>query len=139
MIVVPSLSMWGKFELSGVSPDTAGVYRPTVFADGPSVFDHQNLPTEPVGLISLRFSGIKAGSELHIYYQDGSKGASIESAVDNQQVTVQRYVTGSPFNTVRVLIASLGFENLDFNIELPASDSSIPVFQRIDRAYRNPA
>lgn len=99
----------------------------------------QSLPSDPEGYVGLTFSGIKAGSELHIYYPDGSKGASIESAVDNQQVTVQRYVTGSPFNTVRVLIASLGFENLDFSIELPAFDSSIPVFQRIDRAYRNPA
>lgn len=96
------------------------------------------LPTDPAGVVTLRFSGIKNGSELHIFYLDGSKGASVESAIDNQQVTVQRYVVGSPFNSVRVLIASLGYENLDFNIELPEENSSIPVFQRIDRAYRNP-
>ena len=98
----------------------------------------QSLPEDPAGPITLTFSGIKAGSELHIYYPDGSKGATIESATTNQQVTVQRYVDGSPFNTVRVLIASLGFENLDFPVELPTSNSSIPVFQRIDRNYRNP-
>lgn len=106
---------------------------------GGALLSRQSLPTDPAGIVTLRFSGIKAGSELHIFYPDGSKGASIESSVDNQQVTVQRYAARSPFNNVRVLIASLGYENLDFSIELPEENSSVSIFQRIDRAYRNPA
>lgn len=113
--------------------------RGPIYPHGAGIYSRQTLPTDPAGTVTLRFSGIKSGSELHIFYPDGSKGASIESSVENQQVTVQRYAAGSPFNNVRVLIASLGYENLDFNIELPEENSSIPVFQRIDRAYRNPA
>lgn len=100
------------------------------------VFRH---PTDPIGIIALRFSGIKAGSELHLFLPDGTPHASIESATANQEIVVNRFASGNPNNNVRVLIVSLGYENLDFQFELPTRDSVVPVFQRIDRAYRNPA
>lgn len=106
---------------------------------GGSFVSRQALPTDPAGVITLTFSGVKAGSELYIFLPDGEVHAGVEPTVANQQLVVQRYVSGSPNNTVRVLIASLGYENLDFTIELPESNSTIPVFQRIDRTYRNPA
>lgn len=95
-------------------------------------------PTDPVGVITLRFSGIKTGSELHLFLPDGTPHAAVESAVANQEITVNRFASGNPNNNVRVLIVSLGYENLDFQYELPTSDAIVPVFQRIDRNYRNP-
>lgn len=95
-------------------------------------------PTDPVGIITLRFSGIMAGSELHLFLPDGTPHAAVESAVANQEITVNRFASGNPNNNVRVLIVSLGYENLDFQYELPTSDALVPIFQRIDRNYRNP-
>lgn len=94
--------------------------------------------SDPAGIITLRFSGIKAGTELHLFLPDGTPHAAVESAVANQEITVNRFSTGNPNNNVRVLIVSLGYENLDFQYELPTSDAIVPVFQRIDRNYRNP-
>ena len=96
-------------------------------------------PNDPVGIVTLRFSGIKAGSELHLFLPDGSLHASVESVTANQEIVVNRFASGNPNNNVRVLIVSLGYENIDFQFELPTSDAIVPIFQRIDRAYRNPA
>ena len=95
--------------------------------------------SDPVGIITLRFSGIKAGSELHLFLPDGSLHVTVESVIANQEVTVNRFASSNPNNNVRVLIVSLGYENLDFQFELPTSNAIVPIFQRIDRAYRNPA
>jgi len=94
--------------------------------------------SDPVGIIALRFSGIKAGSELHLFLPDGTLHASVESVTANQEITVNRFASGNPNNNVRVLIVSLGYENLDFQYDLPTANSIVPVFQRIDRNYRNP-
>lgn len=108
-----------------------------VMSSGTS-FGVSRFTSDPAGIITLRFSGIKAGTELHLFLPDGTPHAAVESAVANQEITVNRFATGNPNNNVRVLIVSLGYENLDFQYELPTSDAIVPVFQRIDRNYRNP-
>ena len=95
--------------------------------------------SDPTSILTLRFSGIKAGSELHLFLPNGTLHASVESVTANQEIVVNRFASGNPNNNVRVLIVSLGHENLDFPFELPTRDSVVPVFQRIDRNYRNPA
>lgn len=118
-----------------ISPSVRGKSAPVMNGLSLGAF---RLSTDPVGLVTLRFEGIRSGSELHVFYQDGTKAASIESTIESQQIVVQRFVYGAPMNTVRVLIASLGYENIDFSFDLPTTDSSVQVFQRIDRNYKNP-
>lgn len=98
----------------------------------------QRLPSEPVGNVTLTFPNIKPGSELHIFSTvSGDEIAGIESVVASQAVTLPLYGSGNAYNVVRVFIASLAYENLDFAYTL-ATSASIPTFQRIDRNYSNP-
>lgn len=101
--------------------------------DTPTVRNGAGATTEVVSGVTLTFVGVKAGSEIHIFDSNATLLASVESAVANQTITLQ--ATGIQ---VRVFIASLGYENLDIPYLVPASDSTVPVFQRIDRNYRNP-
>ena len=101
--------------------------------DTPTVRNGTGATTDVVSGITLTFAGVKVGSEIHIFDSNATLLASVESAVENQTITLQ--VTGVQ---VRVFIASLGYENLDIPYLVPASDSTVPVFQRIDRNYRNP-
>lgn len=96
------------------------------------------LPTEPSGSVTITLSGVKAGSEAYIFDSTGNVLAGVESATDPQAFTLQRYATGNPLNSVRIFIASLGYENIDISYTLPETNSSIPIQQRIDRNYRNP-
>lgn len=84
--------------------------------------------------VTLTFVGVRAGSEIHIFDGAGALLAGVENAEPNQQISIQ--ATGV---TVRIFIASLGFENIDLQFYVPSMDTSIPVFQRIDRNYRNSA
>ena len=90
--------------------------------------------TEVVSGVTLTFGGVKAGSEIHIFNLGGTLLASVESAVENQTISLQTAGV-----QVRIFIASLGYENIDLKYTVPLSDAAVPVFQRIDRNYRNPA
>jgi len=100
---------------------------------------NQRLPTDSVGTVGLTISGIKAGSEVHIISPDLSVLASNENAAGSTKFTLNRYAAGSPNNSVRIIIVHTQYENIEIPYELTAIDSTIPVFQRIDRNYRNPA
>lgn len=103
------------------------------------ILGRMRLPTEPVGGVTITLTGVKAGSEVYIFDANRNVLAGTESATDPQAFVLQRYVTGNPLNDVRIFIASLGYENIDISYTLPESDSSIPIQQRIDRNYKNPA
>ena len=101
--------------------------------DTPTVRNGTGASTTVVSGVTLTFSGIKVGSEIHIFDENSVLLASVESAISNQTISLQ--VTGVQ---VRIFIASLGYENIDLPYTVPGSDVTIPVFQRIDRNYRNP-
>lgn len=101
--------------------------------DTPTVRNGAGATTDVVSGVTLTFSGIKAGSEIHIFDENSVLLASVESAISNQTISLQ--VTGMQ---VRIFIASLGYENIDIPYAVPGSDAVIPVSQRIDRNYRNP-
>lgn len=101
--------------------------------DTPTVRNGVGATTDVVSGVTLTFSGIKTGSEIHIFGEGGTLIASVESAISNQTISLQ--ATGIQ---VRIFIASLGYENIDFPYTVPGSDETIPVFQRIDRNYYNP-
>lgn len=100
---------------------------------------NQRLPTDAVGTVKLGISGVKPGSEVHIISADRTLLASNESVGGSVSFTLNRYAAGSANNSIRIVIVHTQYENLDISYELSATDSTIPVFQRIDRNYRNPA
>ncbi len=102
-------------------------------------FSRQRLASESLGSIVLTFSGIKAGSELWVMDQNRNVLGGTNSAALGQTVPINYYAPGSAGNNVRILIIALGYEVLDLSYTLPAANSTIPVFQRIDRTYNNPA
>lgn len=126
----------------GVLQRQIAAVRPSGFKrsapKGIGTYSRQLLATDPIGDVTLTFPNVKAGSEIHIYAPDGTEIVGVESAIVGQQLTLQRYPSGSANNTVRIFICSLAYEDLDFNLTLSVS-SDIPTFQRPDRNYRNPA
>lgn len=103
------------------------------------ILERQLLPTDPQGTITLTLSGIKPGSEVAIFGAGGVPLANVPSSDATASFVLQRYSAGSPNNNVRIMVLSLNYEVFDFDYVLGAKDITIPVFQRIDRSYRNPA
>ena len=101
-------------------------------------YSRQALPTDPVGTVDISFTGVKLGSEIKIFDDDSTLLDGTESSGATPSFTLQRYAPGSPYNTLRILIIALQYEVIDITYELTATDTTIPVFQRIDRNYRNP-
>lgn len=104
-----------------------------------SVMGRMRLSTEAIGAINLSFTGVKSGSEIYIFDNTLTALAGVESASDPQTFSVPIYALGNALNSVRILIASLGYENIDLAFTLPQADATIPIQQRIDRNYKNPA
>lgn len=102
-------------------------------------FARQRLPTESIGAINLSFPGIKAGSELWLMDQSRNVLAGTDSAGLNHSLSVNYFAPGSAKNNIRILIIALGYEVLDLSYTLPSVSTPIPIFQRIDRTYNNPA
>lgn len=101
-------------------------------------YSQQPLPTDPIDTVDIAFYGVFTGSEIKIFDIDKVLLDGTETSGTIPTFTLSRYAPGSAYNTVRILIINLGYEVLDVTYELPTNDSTIPVFQRIDRNYRNP-
>lgn len=95
------------------------------------------LPTDPVGSITVTLSGVKPGSEIKLIDKDKNVLGGTESLDGVAAFNVNYYAPGSPNNVIRILIISLGYEVIDLAYTLPNTSITIPVFQRIDRNYRN--
>lgn len=102
------------------------------------VLAYQRLPSEPIGSIYLTLTGIKNGSEVHIFNASGDAIADSESTSGDVVFQMNVYSAGNANNTVRIFVASLGYENIDIRYTLPTQNVSVPFFQRIDRTYKNP-
>lgn len=103
------------------------------------VFCIQRLPTEPVGSCSVTFSGVNAGSEIHVYLPDGTEVAGTELCVENQTLVWSVYSVGSPNNTVQITIIKRGLRWQKFSYVSTVGASSIPIFPQPDLGYNNPA
>lgn len=100
---------------------------------------YQLLPTDPIGSCSVTFSGVNAGSEIHVYLPDGTEIAGVESCVENQTLIWSVYPVGSPNNTVQITIIKRGLRWQKFSYVSTVGDSSIPIFPQPDLGYNNPA
>jgi len=106
---------------------------------------YQKLATDPVGLATVTFSGVVAGSEIRVYLPDGPGGsaetevAGLDSCAANQQLSWPVYSPGSPNNTVWIHILKRGLRWMKFHYVSELGTQSIPIFQNPDLGYNNPA
>ena len=97
------------------------------------------LPTDPVGTTNVTFSGVQAGSEIHVYLPDGTEVAGVESCAANQELAWPVYAPGSINNTVSITIIKRGIRWQKFNYPSKLGAQSIPIFPQPDLGYNNPA
>lgn len=98
----------------------------------------QLLSTDPVGSTTVTFAGVNAGSEIRVYLPDGSEAAGVESCAADQVLTWPVYVSGSPSNTVRVVVVNTAYKIKEFNYAVTLGNQSLPIQQEPDTWYSNP-
>lgn len=113
------------------------------------------LPADPIGIAPLVLTGLKAGSTVHVFSGAGvtsNEVASSEAATGTlkpaaatsisldgrMEFRVPVYQPGSALNDLRILVMNLAYEIIDINQTISSAGLIIPLFQRIDRNYRNP-
>lgn len=105
----------------------------------------QTISTDPIGTTTVTFSGVVAGSEIHVYLPDGDGGsagtevAGVESCSANQVLSWPVYAAGSPNNTVFITIIKRGIGWRKFPYQSVVGNQTLPIFQVADRGYNNPA
>jgi hypothetical protein len=93
------------------------------------------LPTDPIGSATVTFDGVQADSEIRVFL-NGVEVAGIESCAANQVLSWSVYnILG---DSVRIVIASIAYENLNLVITIKKGDSLIPIQQKPDRWYKDP-
>lgn len=97
------------------------------------------LPTDPQGTTTVTFSGVNAGSEIHVYLPDGTELTGTESCTANQQLTWPVYAPGSPNNTVSITLIKRGIRPQKFEYLSSVGNKTIPLFPQPDLGYNNPA
>lgn len=99
----------------------------------------QSLPDDPVGTTTVTFSGVNAGSEIRVYLPDRTEVAGIETCAANQVLSWSVYAPGSPNNTVTVRIVSMAYKIIEFDFDITVGAVTLPLEQRPDPWYSNPA
>lgn len=94
--------------------------------------------TDPIGTTTVTFSGVNAGSEIRVYLPDSTEAAGIETCASNQVLSWSVYSSGSPNNTVRIVIVHPNYKIKEFTYTATAGSQSIPVQQEPDKWYSNP-
>ena len=106
---------------------------------GPLAVAINRMPNDPVGTTAVTFSGVVAGSEIHVYLPDGTELTGVESCTENQALTWPVYASGSPNSTVYITILKRGLRWQKFSYTSKVGAQSIPIFQSTDLGYNNPA
>lgn len=96
----------------------------------------QLLPTDPVGIATVTFSGVIANSEIRVYGPSGEL-AGIEDCAANQSLSWSVYAPGNPDNDVTIRIVKLDKKIKDFPYTSAVGAQSIPIQQETDPWYRN--
>lgn len=94
--------------------------------------------SDPVGLATVTFDGVHAGSEIRVYLPDGTGAAGVEDCSANHILSWGVYASGSANNTARVVIVHPAYKIKEFNYTASIGASSIPVQQEADKWYSNP-
>lgn len=119
--------------------EPGNTFKPTVFGTGLGVYDHQDIASEPLGLATVTFSGVQAGSEIRVYSADMTELAGVESCAANQTLSWPAFGAGSPNNTVRIVILSNTYRLKEFTYTSSVGAQNLPIQQERDQWYSNPA
>lgn len=138
MIVAALFGSSGSVDAVSVA-EVGTTYKPTVFSTQFQVYDHQDIASEPLGLATVTFSGVQAGSEIRVYSADMTELAGVENCAANQALSWAAFGPGSPNNTVYITIIKRGQRWMRFNYTSSVGAKEIPIFQQPDLAYSNPA
>jgi len=134
------LSPFCPLALSGaLSPPTANQRGKSFITSLMNPIVRERAPTDAIGTIRLSLTGVKDGSEVAVFGPGGQVLGNIEHASGIPSFVLPRYAAGSPNNVVRIMVLALQYEVVDFDYTLAGTEATIPVFQRLDRSYRNPA
>ena len=106
---------------------------------GPLAVSVNRMPNDPIGTTTVTFSGVQAGTEIHVYLPDGTEVAGVESCGPNHVLAWSVYAAGSPNNTVYITLIKRGLQWRRFNYQSQLGAQSIPIFQQSDLGYNNPA
>lgn len=106
---------------------------------GPLAVAINRMPNDPIGMTTVIFSGVQAGTEIHVYLPDGTEVAGVESCGPNHVLAWSVYAAGSPNNTVYITLIKRGLQWRRFNYQSQLGAQSIPIFQQSDLGYNNPA
>ena len=128
--------------MAAVIPTPLGSFGPApsgrMLGTGSGVFGRQRLPTDPIGMTTVVFSGVNAGTEIRVYLPDTTETAGVEGCVANQVLTWPVYASGSPNNEVRVVIVHPQYKIKEFAYSASPGNQSLPVQQELDKWYSNP-
>jgi hypothetical protein len=102
------------------------------------VIGYQRLPTDPIGVAAVTFSGVKEGTEIRVY-ANGEEVAGVESCVASQTLSWPAYASGNSNNNVIIRIVNNQYKLMEFDYVSSPGAQSIPVQQRLDPWYKNPA
>jgi hypothetical protein len=116
-------------------PSARGVMKPI----NGMVLVRGRLLTDALGNASLRITGLKPGSEVRVFNSESAEiNGGTDSASGDITLLAPYYVDGNALNNLRILVVNLGFEIIDIAVTITPKGLTIPVFQRIDRSYKNP-
>jgi hypothetical protein len=105
---------------------------------GIEFFSRQTLPSDPIGLATVTFSGVQANSEIRIFLDDGSELVGIENCTENQVLTWDVYSNGSPNNNITIRIINSQYKIKEFSYVSMIGNQTIPIQQEKDKWYFNP-
>jgi len=97
------------------------------------------LPTDAIGQATVTFLGVNAGSEIRVYLSDMTELAGVESSGADPSLVWDVFSSGSPNNTVRIVIIHPSYRIKEFTYLSQTGNQSIPVQQEPDKWYSNPA
>lgn len=99
--------------------------------------ERQSLPIDPIGTTTVTFTGALAGTEIHVYLQDGTELAGVESSTANPALTWSVYSPGLN-STVYITLIKRGYRWQRFDYTPNVGPQSIQIFPLPDLGYNNP-
>lgn len=99
------------------------------------VFAKQRAPTDFVTQPVITITGLVAGSEIVVTNLAGDElaGTHVESSGTSEDVVMTYF--GAGLSNVDISIIKPGYEYIRLRFSVPRAAASIPVQQRVDRAY----
>jgi hypothetical protein len=103
MIVAAMIGSFGSCDLASVA-EAGTTYKPTVFSTDFSVYDHQDIPSEPLGQFALTLTGVVIGSAIQIETLAGATLANRVATGTTETFSVPAFGLGNALNNLRIKV-----------------------------------